>query len=60
MADSDTTAWITRTRARKDIPFHLKNIMVDMIIRNRQVLEQVLGNMELIYLREKKGRKKNG
>lgn len=55
MAVSDTTDWIKRTRARTDLPDGLRDIMVDMIIRHRMVLEQVLGNMELIYLREKQG-----
>jgi len=55
MSVSDTTDWIKRTRARKDLPDGLKDIMIDMIIRHRMVLEQVLGNMELIYLREKQG-----
>jgi len=55
MSVSDTTDWINRTWERKDIPDGLKKIMVETIIKNRIVLEQVLGNMELIYLREKQG-----
>jgi len=55
MAVTDTTDWINRTWERKDIPQDLKEIMVKTIIKNRITLEQILGNMELIYLREKQG-----
>jgi len=55
MSVSDTTDWINRTWERKDIPDGLKQIMIQAIIRNRILLEQVLGDMELIYLREKQG-----
>lgn len=55
MAVTDTTDWINRIWERKDIPQGLKEVMVQTIIKNRIVLEQVLGYMELIYLREKQG-----
>ena len=55
MSVTDTTDWINRIWERKNIPDGLKEIMVKTIIKNRIVLEQVLGNMELIYLREKQG-----
>ena len=55
MAVTDTTAWIIRTRQRKNLPPDVKQTMVETIIRHRQFLERTLGELELSYLRGKQG-----
>jgi len=55
MSVTDTTAWIIRTRQRKDLPPDVKETMVETIIRHRQFLERTLGELELSYLRGKQG-----
>lgn len=53
MSVTDTTEWIERIKARDDLPEGLRKLMIDTVFQNRLFLEQVLGRMELIYMREK-------